>query len=344
MDGYLGFGQRVTGGAAAEPTEVGSLDELTAAIKAANNATEPTVIVVTKDIAAEDAERTYELTGRRLTIYGNPGKSLDGIGFVVTESADDILFQNLTFRVVKNDGKEPYPDDSIVFRTRRAAGEVGFLIDHCTFEAVPDMNVQTSAEEPGDEWLLLSIADCRFEGDPRRNGSGSVEIAGNADQDGSTYAVNASVLRCCFVNARRRSPRSSRGTFVHAYNNVLRNWGAAGDDDKQSNGMASGAGGQLAVIANWFDAGDLKLTVEVRPAKDGDPAGLVQHASGGVDTNVYEDRAYPPDQNDDLDIDVRYTTIGLDAPVPLPMTEELADTIRDEAGATLGAWGTAPSR
>lgn len=335
-----GFGRRVTGGGAS-PTVfwAGKLDELRTAIDQANADPDGSAVVVTDTIKAKDGEVLLPLTGTKITIYGNKGTSLKGIGFVVGPTADDILFQNLTFDIVEPDGKEAYPDDTIVLSVLRTPGTAGYWIDHCTFKGVPDQNIQLHADAEGSEWLLLSISDCRFEGNTDFRDQGSIEIGGYDYPPDAKYDVNVSVYRNYFDEPRRRSPRSSRGTFVHAYNNVLHNWGA---DKGASNGMASGANGALAVIGNCFDAGKVKRTVEARPANPDDPPGLVQHAVDGTDTNLYQDKAEHPDRNDDLQIDARYSALGLEPPVPWVMKPDRADDVKKHAGARLDDWPTEP--
>lgn len=328
----LGFAQKVRG-CGPKPTDhtVTNVDELKEAVDDANR-DNGTLIVVDGDIEEPDGLE-LTLTAERLTIYGNRGSSLAGIGFVIdTTEADDIVFQNLTFNAVGREGKEPNPDDTLIFRTVGGKAKVGYWVDHCTFGPVPDMNVQLYADEPGREALLLSISNCRFVGNPAWEDQGSMDLSAyGKSHDPDDYDVNVTLYACYFLNSRRRSPRSSQGTFVHAFNNVLQNWGAGSDDD-QSNGMAVGDHGRLAAFANYFDAG------KVKPVFDLSDTDVRLDVGRGLDTNMYVDDARRPPRNDDIDVAARYANRGLTMPQPQPITTELAKAIMDAAGANLPDW------
>lgn len=343
-----GFAQRVTGcgdgDKRTEKVETGA--ELEQAVQTANELRHtPFLILVGSEAVVEPPDDAKELiltiAARNLTVYGQPGSTLRGIGFVFDgTTADNVVLQNLTLQPLGTDDQDSHPSDGLVFATVHAKASTGYWIDHCTFDAFPDQCMQTDAKVEGPEALLLGVSNCRFTGNPAWVDQGSIEISGLGDKHGEpdkdTVAVYASVNRNYFDQSRRRAPRSSEYTFVHAFNNVLENWGA-GDGVKQSNGMQSGNRGRLAALANWFYAGDTKLAIEV--ADDDRPGRLEVHDEPANRLrNYYENGAIAPSTEDELDIKQQYKSLNLEPPEQKAMSEPLATEIEQSAGATLGHW------
>jgi pectate lyase len=199
----------------------------------------------------------------------------------------------------------------------------------------------------------MTVSYCRFHdrnpsGEDSRN-HGALGIHGaDGKGGGDPDKINSygTVYRNYFQNVRRRSPRTSRTTFVHAFNNVLENWGN-GDPNAdpgrdQVNGMASGNFGNLAAEANYFYAGAFKSAITVARGKE--PGRLLV----GVDqlVNLYLNGALDPfkDPNNELppgpppdpikELKKRYDeALGAKVPQRDPINEALSEIIKKEAGA-----------
>ncbi len=307
----MGFGQNVTGGGK-NPVRIevtkgknsgsGTLAE---AIDKANGAKgRETEIVITTDI---DPNKTdLVVSAKKLTIRTEGGAVINGNHLVFDcTKADNIWLTDLRF---DSDG-ESKPRDTISIDATKGRGKTGFWIDHCSFEAYFDLNITSNTrDKKGEPPLLITVSHCYFHDrnptgeDHRNHGAlgihGAGEKEGGPDQKTNAYAT---VYRNYFENVRRRSPRSSQRTFVHAFNNVLVNWGN-GDPNPapkdQVNGMLSGNFGILAAEANYFYAGVFKSAISV--AKGKAPGELFV----GVDqlVNLYLNGALDPfkDPNNEL--------------------------------------------
>lgn len=340
--GPHGFGQRVTG-CGEHPkhvVEVRTWSQLEDALEGAESRPRTRIVVADKIDGDGDV---LCVAARDLTLCATPGAKLVGVRIDVDGTkSDNVVFQDLTLTPTgTGKGSDGYrPADGFHFLTPGASCDKGFWIDHCTFAAFPDQCVQTYTATGDAEQLRLSISHCAFFGNPHWHDQGSVEISGWApdgpgqdadDRPGS--GVHVSLYRNYFHRSRRRAPRSSEGCFVHAWNNVLVDWGSAKPHAKQSNGMEAGNNGLLAAVANWFEAGEHKQTIEVA---GGNAPARLQFETGGEDTNEYRNDAQPPSPNTDLGINERYEALGLRPPRPARMHRGLRDEIEREAGAPTG--------
>jgi pectate lyase len=360
----IGFGRNVTGGGEDPKTlkvkcgDNEGPDTLAAAIEKANNAKPGSnlEILIQTDVAHN--KKDLVVTAQNLTIRAQRGVviTLNHLVFDCRK-ADNILLQDLRFEPGKGrpNRKNP-PRDAISIDGTQGRGPKGFWIDHCYFEAFFDLSVTANTKDiEGETPLLLTVSYCHFhDNDPGGNekpkdddttvnhgslgihGAGSKNNPKDVDKNTNAYAT---VCRNFFESTRRRSPRSSNRTFVHAFNNVLLKWGTPnfeeGDKPKQSNGMSAGHFGILAVEANYFDAGEQKETIEITPKADEKPRLLV--GTGDL-VNLYRNKATEANSFGKPPIDVRQEyRDGLDdkkAEIPQrdPMTDALAVTIKAEAG------------
>jgi pectate lyase len=358
----IGFGMNVTGGGKnPEPIEVKNGDNkgpgtLAAALEKANGAKAGSKleIVIQTDIAPN--KQDLEVSAQNLTIRAERGAVLI-LNHLVFDcrKADNILLQDLRFDPGKGRPTKKQARDSISIDGTKGRGKKGFWIDHCFFEAVFDLSVTSNTKDlKGEPPLLLTVSCCHFhDNDPGGNenpddddstvnhgslgihGAGSKNNPKDVDQETNTYAT---VCRNFFDNVRRRSPRSSNQTFVHAFNNVLKKWGSpnASGDPNQANGMSAGHFGILAVEANYFDAGAFKPTIEIAKRKGEDPRLLV--GTGDL-VNLYRNCAMAAESFGAPPIDIRQEyREGLndkkaETPQRDPMTDALSETIKKEAGA-----------
>jgi pectate lyase len=346
----IGFGRNVTGGGKnPQRIEVRSGDNkgagtLAAAIQAVNEAEPgtPHEIVIQTNIARNKEDLVVRARNLTLRAEGGAVLTMNHLVFDCTR-ADNILLKDLRFEPAV-DGKEK-PRDSISIDGTEGRGEIGLWIDHCSFEAFYDLSVTANTrDKKGAPPLLLTISHCLFhdndpDGEAHRN-HGALGIHGSGKKNnpkGPDQATNiyATVCRNFFDHTRRRSPRSSNLTFVHAFNNVLENWGTSNPGDKadQENGMSAGHFGILAVEANYFAAGALKATIEI--AKKDLPRLLV---GTGDFKNLYRKGALAAkDLGDPIDILEEYRAGLRDRKAKIPdrepMTEALSKIIKAEAGA-----------
>lgn len=356
----IGFGKNVTGGGR-KPGRIevtkgknSGSGTLADAIEEANRAKGRDLeIVITADV--EPNETDLKVTARNLTIRSERGAVLNRNHLVFDcTKADNIWLADLRF---DSDGLSK-PRDTISIDATEGRGETGFWIDHCSFEAYYDLSITSSTrDKKGAPPLLITISHCRFHdrnpnGADHRNhgalgihgtGGGDDKNPGPSDRETNAYAT---IYRNYFENVRRRQPRSSQRTFVHAFNNVLKDWGIAGPvtPADQVNGMVSGNFGILAAEANYFDAGPFKSTIMV--AKGKEPGQLI--VGTGEHVNLYVNGALDPlkDPLNDLPLDVpkdstkavekKYEAVGGKIPRREPMTPGLSEVIKNEAGAGQG--------
>ncbi|HET9211293.1 MAG TPA: hypothetical protein VFR03_12880 [Thermoanaerobaculia bacterium] len=357
----IGFGMNVTGGGK-KPGRIlvtkgknsgpGTLkDAIDEANAAKGRAME---IVITTDLepyeeGKSDKEKLI-VTARNLTIRAEGGAVINRNHLIFDcTKADNILLTSLRF---DSDGlSKPY--DAISIDATEGRGEIGLWIDHCSFEAYKDLSITTNTRDKAKAPpLLITISHCRFhDRSPNAGrdhgalgihgtGGGDEKNPGPGDRETNAYAT---VYRNYFETVRRRQPRSSQRTFVHAFNNVLRNWGN-GDPNPapqdQVNAMVSGNFGILAAEANYFDAGVLKSTIQV--AKGKEPGQLIVGTDQYV--NLYVNGALDPlkDPLNDLPLKVPkdsakavaayYDAVKQKIPQRDPMTQALSNTIKAEAG------------
>jgi pectate lyase len=357
----IGFGKNVTGGGkkpgrievtSSKQSGKGTLKE---AIDEANAAKgrELEIVIVT-NIDPNPKKDDLTVTARNLTIRAEGGAVIhqNRLVFDCTK-ADNIWLTNLRF----DSDALGQPRDTVSIDGTEGRGETGFWIDHCSFEAYFDLSITTNTrDKKGAPPLLITISHCRFhDRNPNAgknhgalgiHGTGGDDDKNSGPSDRETNAY-ATIYRNYFENVRRRQPRSSQRTFVHAFNNVLKNWGN-GDPNPvpkdQVNAMVSGNFGILASEANYFDAGPFKSTIMV--AKGKEPGQLI--VGTGEHVNLYVNGALDPlkDPLNDLPLDVpkdstkavekKYEAVGGKIPRREPMTPALSEVIKKEAGAPQG--------
>jgi pectate lyase len=354
----IGFGMNVTGGGK-KPGRIevtkgknegsGTLKD---AIDEANAAKGRDLeIVITTDIEPNPKKEALTVTAKNLTIRAEGGAVINRNRLVFDcTKADNIWLTNLRF---DSDGLSE-PRDTISIEATEGRGKTGLWIDHCYFEAYYDLSITASTrDKKGEPPFLITISHCHFhDRDPNANKDhGALGIhgfGGNDDKknpsppDRETNAY-ATVYRNYFATVRRRQPRSSQRTFVHAFNNVLQNWGNGNPNPTpkdQVNAMVSGNFGILASEANYFDAGVFKSTIQV--AKGKEPGQLI--VGTGQYENMYVNGALDPLQDplNDLPLDVpkdstkavekQYEAVQGKIPRRDPMTPALSEVIKREAG------------
>jgi hypothetical protein len=359
MPFIFGFGQRVTGGGDA-PEEVlevnkgdtsgpGSLAQAILDATTLSGTGKSTKIVINAGITVQPRTTPLEISAKNLTITGEG--SLIFRNELSFKGADNIILLGLTFDGTP-DSEDP-PRDTIEIDATTARGPVGYWIDHCHFEAYKDLNITVNTKDaPAGQTLpplLISISNCIFHnvnpnGNEHRD-NGALGIHGfrnkndrtNTQRDLSTNAY-ATVYRNVFTTVRRRSPRSTNLTVVHAYNNVLQEWGAANTTD-QVNGMEAGNFGTLVAQANYFRAGPLPQAITV--AGGGQPGNLTVNETDPVLRNVYVDGAIPATSSGtQIDINAEYTNMGLKP----PKVDAMTDTHRLAVTLGAGAQLTKPAR
>jgi pectate lyase len=357
----IGFGMNVTGGGK-KPGRIlvtkgkdsgpGTLkDAIDEANAAKGRAME--IVIMTNVEPYEEGKSDKDkliVTARNLTIRAEGGAVINRNHLIFDGTkADNILLTNLRF---DSDGlSKPY--DNISIDATEGRGEIGFWIYHCSFEAYKDLSITTNTrDKKGEPPLLITISHCRFHDRSPNAGSdhGALGIHGTGgdddkrsdpgDRETNAYAT---VYRNYFETVRRRQPRSSQRTFVHAFNNVLRNWGNGDpnpDPKDQVNAMVSGNFGILAAEANYFDAGVFKSTIQVARGKE--PGQLIVGTDQYV--NLYVNGALDPlkDPLNDLPLKVPkdstkavaayYDAVKQKIPQRDPMTQALSNTIKAEAG------------
>lgn len=357
----IGFGKNVTGGAdrphTIEVTDPGNTGAgtLAQAIADANAYTTssqrhpPQEIVIrlphgTTKITSNPTDLT--VTARNLTIRAERGAVIEGNHLVFDcRSADNIILRDLRFTHTDD---ESDPHDCITIAAQEGRHATGFWIDHCSFRAYPDMCVVTNTRDlAGAPPLLITVSYCSFydnnPGGRHSDNHGALGIHGFDKEKHSNVQgipdVNtnayATVCRNVFKQIRRRSPRSSHRTLVHAFNNVLLDWGADDADALQQNGMESGNDGRLVAQANFFEAGKLKLAIEV--AAGAQPA-LLTVPDTGVKQNKYRNGARVAHSvGAHIAIGDQYRAAlgaGADVPAAATMTDALRNKIEREAGPT----------
>ncbi|HWK88731.1 MAG TPA: hypothetical protein VNP72_02000, partial [Longimicrobium sp.] len=250
-------------------------------------------------------------------------------------SADNIILRDLSF---KSDGTSD-PHDCITIDATRGRHGKGFWIDHCEFEAYFDMNIVTNTrDQVGEPPLLITVSHCRFRDRDPGGGTdhgalgihGSDQLPAGADQRTNAYAT---VYRNVFSHVRRRSPRSSHRTVVHAVNNILDEWGTSDLQATQQNGMDSGNFGLLVAEANYFKANVLKTAITV--AGGSQPARLTVPGDGPRENKYRNDAVEAVTVGDPIDIAEQYrTALGAGASVPNveKITPELRTQIEAQAG------------
>lgn len=348
----IGFGQLVTGAdvpgstptrfnvtrAGGDAAEVGTLPWAVAQANAAAGA--PCEIVIQTNVDPNQTKLT--ITARNLTIRAEGNATIDSNNLVFNASlADNVILRDLRFT---SDGVTK-PNDCIKILAREGRGPKGFWIHHCYFRAYPDLSITTNTQDlpqAGADPLRITVSSCRFY-DPDPNGDahmdhGALGIHGFGDKEKNIRDLKtnayATVCRNVFDHVRRRSPRSSQLTFVHAFNNLLMDWGTNDLDALQQNGMESGNFGLLVAQANYFEAGSvLKTAIEV--AGGDEPARLT--VGVGARVNEYANGATPAQKvGDRIAIQRRYQDglgSGAVPPIPEPMSPQLRATILGEVPA-----------
>jgi pectate lyase len=348
----IGFGQNVTGGGT-NPNRImvtsgknSGPGTLAKAIENANDADgRETEIVIKANIDPNETELIVRAKNLTIRAEGSAVINRNLLCFDCRK-ADNIWLTDLRF---DSDGKNN-PRDTLLIDATQGRGKKGFWIDHCSFEAYYDLNITSNtSDKEGEPPLLITVSHCRFHDrnqtgeDSRNHGALGIHGAGEQSQNTNSYAT---VYHSYFQNVRRRSPRSSRRTFVHAFNNVLENWGNGNRDADpgrdQVNAMESGNFGLLAAEANYFDAGKFKSTILV--ARGDEPGKLFVGVNNLV--NLYLNGALDPfdDPHNELppgphpdptpELKKRYReALGVDVPQRDRITKDLSETIKREAGA-----------
>jgi pectate lyase len=345
----IGFGQKVTGGGS-HPTKIlrvtsvnntgkGTLAEAIATVNGAStqSAGYPAyeIVIATGSTPISANTKAHTITARNLTIRGTGNAVIERNQLAFDcRTADNIILQDLRFISNGNDD----PRDAITIDGTRGRGGTGFWIDRCVFQAYFDLSITTNTRDlAGAPPLLITISHCRFYDDNpngaahKNHGAIGIHGTGGKTRDKATNAY-ATVCRNVFSKVRRRSPRSSHLTVVHAFNNVLLDWGTNNVGDEQANGMESGHFGILLAGANYFSANVLKETVSLS-ADSAQPARF----TNGTDPrqNVYVNGAKETrDKGDHIFRETIYRE-GLrntgTIPIAQPMTDTLRDTIQTEA-------------
>ena len=351
-----GFGAKVTGGGPkpiktfevtrGENDGDGTLDDALTKVKALNG--QPAKIVIKAGVTVQRKNsRKVEL--KNLTIAGEQGSLIDNNELTFDcQSADNILLQNLTFRGTPAENAKP--KGTIEVDATKGRGPIGLWIDHCTFGPYYDLNITANAADLADrkaDPLLITISDCLFQNDDpagkNRENNGAMGISGptGVDPGPDTPPPNkrtnayATVCRNVFRTVRRRSPRSSGFCYVHAFNNVLLQWGVKGANENQSNGMVSGHNGRLVADANYFLAGPLDEAIQVSTTKEA-PGNLTVHEKDDTLQNVYKNGATKAKtKGEEIDINAAYRAQKVAIPTVAKMDEKLRAAIEAEAGATL---------
>ncbi len=341
----IGFGQNVTGGGS-NPTVIMVTDPgasphdptLAGAIKAANGSAVRHEIVIDVPVVAHNPD-DLRITAKNLTIRAVNGSTIDRNHlYIDCRSADNIILRDLRF----GGTGEGEPRDTISIDGQNGRGPIGFWIDHCSFEAYFDLSITTNTKDlEHAPPLLITVSNCRFhDGDPNgraHKNHGALGIHGfdnkkkRVDQNTNAYATVCSNV---FDHVRRRSPRSSHLTVVHAFNNVLRDWGTNDLDAEQQNGMEAGNSGLLVAEANYFSADVVKEAIAI--ARGDQPARLTVPPRTSPIVNVYEnDATEAVSAGNPIDIGKKYVkALGTGALIPLvvAMTPELRMQIEQQAG------------
>jgi pectate lyase len=349
----LGFGQKVTGGGTTPNTinvtngdksGNGSLAKAISDALTIPTGKTGTHIVIAANVTVGAADEQITVRARDLTISGAAGSKIRSnlLYFDCTQS-DNVKLENLTFEGASTDKKKLR--DAIKFDADTGRGPTGFWIDHCHFEAYFDLNITSNAHDPAAgttlDPLLLTISNCYFHNDhPNGNDhedNGAIGIHGStvAGQRNTQTNAYATVCNNYFDHVRRRSPRSSGLCIVHAFNNVLEEWGTSDSDAEQANGMQSGHDGRLVAEANYFKAGPMTETINVSTK-----AGLLGQLTiddddrpGNTVKNIYKAGAVAtPQTTAHPDIAQAYADVNLTAPPVQAMTQALRGQIKDTAG------------
>lgn len=346
----IGFGQKVTGGAGASgPIMVTSAansgaGSLARAISTANHSPGPHEIVIdvqTADRTISQNTADLRITARNLTIRAINGSRIDRNHLLIDcRDADNVILRDLVFTGTG----EGQPRDTISIDGQNGRGPTGFWIDHCSFEAYFDLSITSNTKDLDHAPpLLITVSNCRFhDGDPNggaHKNHGALGIhgfdnkKGRFDQKTNAYAT---VCNNVFDHVRRRSPRSSHLTVVHAFNNVLLDWGTDDAGAKQQNGMEAGNFGLLVAEANYFSAS--VVTEAIAVARGDQPGRLTVPAATSATANVYTPTTtVAVSAGDPIDIDKKYRkALGSSAviPAPSPMTDALRAEVETAAGPT----------
>jgi len=268
----VGFGAGVTGGGD-NPTKFfvtsgdnNGVGTLARALKDAKTAGGKTKIVINANVVITRRASSHTIDFGDLTISGMAGSRIRSNLFLFDcDKSDNVILKNLTFEGTPDNTQAPR--DAILLDAREGRGRKGFWISHCEFNAYYDLNITANAGDLAADKppLLITISKCLFQNDlpggVNRENNGALGIHGDKKtQNTNAYAT---VTRNVFRTVRRRSPRSSGKCVVHAFNNVLLQWGTPTGTGTQANGMESGNDGRLVAQANYFQAGALKETISL---------------------------------------------------------------------------------
>jgi pectate lyase len=346
-----GFGQRVTGGEgpnstvlAVDSDEPDSPRNLTARLEEAkkrSNAGQSTILVIKSGLTVGFEKEPRRIRAKNLTIVGEKdSKIYRRLLDFDCEEADNVILRNLTF-----DGTpavKQKPTDSLHLDGTKGRGPIGFWIDHCLFNAVFDLSFTANTKDVKDALpLLLTVSGCRFVNDdpqgPNRENNGALGVHGSRDKEDDTDTdrdVNtnayATICNNAFLKIRRRSPRSSNQSLVHAFNNVLEDWGAPGDDPEQANGMISGNYGLLVAEANYFKAGLMRQAITVAEGKQ--PGRLTVPKKGDRLENVYVNADEAESVRKAISVAKAYKDLKLTQPSVEPIDAARAQQLKKDSG------------
>lgn len=343
----IGFGQRVTGsgilvtnvGNSGPGTLADAIETVNRKSDADRDATFEIVIDLPEGKVIEANSTDLMITARNLTIRAERGAIKSNFLVFDCKRSDNVILRNLRFKSEGSKVNNSTTNDNIHFDATKGRGPKGFWIDHCEFEAYFDVSITSNSTDlAGEPPLLITISNCRFfdrnPNDPVHKNHGGIGIADSRKEFGRSVRTNtyATVCNNVFDHVRRRSPRSSGLTVVHAFNNVLLDWGTNDATAEQQNGMEVGNAGIMVAAANYFKAGVVKETISL--AK-GDPRPRLT-VPGARQVNQYEGGALATaSEGDRIAIDRKYReALGDGAVVPEPqmMNDDLRKTIEENAG------------
>lgn len=321
----FGFGQQVTGGAAA--TEVKPVQIVDGLVKRLTNFADsqgPTVIELgagTYDFKNQ-AVQTFTIRGRNLTIRAQEGARvfIRNLNLILDlERADNILIQDLNF---VSDGTGPR--DAIDIKLGPPVplpnpSRKGIRITHCSFNGYFDLAIDTGSQA-GRPPLLATIDHCLFfdskPGQPEQplipndlhqekflhfvnRGAINIDSSGGATAGNSSVTVAFNV----FVNVWRRSPRvAETSNRAHVFNNLLFRWGFGNDQNEEQNGTKTwvgvnvGRNAEAVIQANRFIPWEDKLdkVIEIDNSAFADD-GSFDELSNRFDTADGTEQPPPPD-------------------------------------------------
>ena len=310
-DAAVGFGQGVTGGAAAAAiTAITSVAKLKKKLKDLGTGNTATVLELQGDGTAWDfGGKVLDIGAQNLTIRGSSTAFvLNNVTFAVDlDHASNILIQDLIFR---GTGDKDDPRDGITVeasntpRNRGSVAAQSFLrITHCTFDGYYDIAVDTKSVF-GKPRLYATIDGCLFfDSNPGLDGPGKSTFINRGALNLSALNnrnANSSftVTRNVFVDVWRRSPRVAGGNFAHVFNNLLFRWGFTGPASKPNalhalnntwRGMEVGGGdrdpdnSQALIQANrfipWVDKQQLDMAINIHPTTTVDLSSTTEDAN-----------------------------------------------------------------